>query len=68
MTDLFDQATYREEIERELSIKVARMRGEELPAVGRCHWCDEIVPEGHKFCDSDCRDGWQRDKKLRERR
>lgn len=68
MTDVFDQASDREEQDRQLCIGMARRVVQELPAVGRCHWCEEIVAPGHKFCDSDCRDGWERDKKLRERR
>lgn len=31
---------------------------------GRCHWCDEIVPDEARFCDTDCRDDWQREQNL----
>lgn len=68
MTDLFDQASMREEQDRELCIGMARRAAESVPATGRCHWCDASVPPGYKFCDSDCRDDWERDRKIRERR
>ena len=28
---------------------------------GQCLYCDASVPEGHRWCDADCRDGWQRE-------
>ncbi|MDR2208850.1 MAG: DUF2116 family Zn-ribbon domain-containing protein [Azoarcus sp.] len=31
------------------------------PAVtGRCHWCGDPLPPGKRWCDSDCRDDWER--------
>lgn len=60
MTDVFDQATEREEKDRQLAIDAARTRIADLPFVGAYYNCDAIVPAGHRFCDSDCRDDWQR--------
>ena len=37
MTDIFDQATEREELERERAIQAARSVPA-LPATGRCHY------------------------------
>ena len=31
-----------------------------LPATGDCHNCGASVPDGHRFCDSDCRDDYER--------
>lgn len=28
---------------------------------GHCHFCGEAVPPGHRWCDADCRDDWQRE-------
>ena len=41
---------------RELALKRAANHAPALPAVGACHWCDASVPDGHRFCDCDCRD------------
>lgn len=60
MTDLYDQATAREEEDRERAIARARSLAAALPFVGCCYNCDALVPDGHRFCDTDCRDDWQR--------
>lgn len=57
--DVFDQATEREEKDRAFALQMAR-QGEVLAAVGVCHWCDESVAPGHRFCDVDCRDLFDR--------
>lgn len=37
-----------------------RKRLPEGPAAnGRCHYCDEPVPDGTRWCDVDCRDAWE---------
>jgi hypothetical protein len=30
-------------------------------ANGHCHYCDEPVGEGMRFCDAHCRDDWQKE-------
>ena len=52
MTDIFDQATEREEQERERAIAAARKPVSVVPFTGFCHNCDEPV-EAH-FCDREC--------------
>lgn len=27
---------------------------------GACLYCEASVPEGHRWCDADCRDAWQK--------
>ena len=54
--DFSDHATLQEELMRELALKRAANHAPALPAVGACHWCDASVPDGHRFCDCDCRD------------
>ena len=34
-------------------------------ATGRCLYCDEIVADDQRWCDTACRDGWVREEKLR---
>lgn len=59
MTDLYDQATEREETERARAIERART-ATALPFVGACYNCDAAVPAGHRFCDVDCRNDWEK--------
>lgn len=67
MMDIYDQATFREEQERERSIAAARKNNQALQSKGACHWCDEVVDADKRFCDSDCRDMWQRQESARKR-
>jgi hypothetical protein len=54
MTDIYDQATEREERDREMAIAAAKRSAPALPYVGRCHNCDASLPESMRFCDADC--------------
>jgi len=67
MTDIYDQATFREEQERERSIAAARRVGKRIEPTGACHWCGEAVEADRRFCDADCRDGWQKQDSARKR-
>lgn len=59
MTDEVDLSTEREEYM--LNSQILRSRKPEGPvANGRCHWCDEILPDTHRFCDAICRDNFER--------
>lgn len=33
---------------------------------GHCYYCDEVVGSPHLFCDLDCRDDWENEKRLKE--
>lgn len=59
MTDLIDAGCDREERDRDAAIAAARS-GEWLPFTGCCYNCDASVPDGHRFCDADCRDDWEK--------
>lgn len=59
MPDEFDLASEREELDRENSLRVRKPAGPQPN--GRCHFCDEIVDDHSRWCDTDCRDGWQRE-------
>lgn len=47
------------------AIARARSLAAALPFVGCCYNCDALVPDGHRFCDTDCRDDWQRRHEVR---
>lgn len=61
--DIFDQASETEEYYREISIAAHRAKAVPLPAVGYCHYCEEQLKIGHRFCDTDCRDDYDREHK-----
>lgn len=56
---MIDAACDREEKDRELALALARQGVEIIPVTGKCHNCSASVPNGHRFCDVDCRDDWQ---------
>lgn len=64
MSDIADKA--QDHIERQLPHTIAGSKKPEGPeANGRCHYCDEIVADEHRWCDTACRDAWQRDNQRR---
>lgn len=56
--DIYDQATERENQERERALKIRRPDGPQ--ALGWCLHCETAVPEGRRWCGPECRDDWQR--------
>lgn len=40
---------------------------EEAKATGYCLNCGEPLEKGKRWCDKDCRDDWEKEKKLKER-
>ena len=62
--DLSDSATQQEELMREMSLRRAANHAPDLPATGECHWCGALVTEGHRFCDPDCRDMFDKAQKI----
>ena len=63
--DDIDRAQQREEMDRDLAIAAARQNA--LPFTGDCHNCGASVPDGWRFCDSDCRDDYEREIAARRR-
>jgi len=49
---------------RDLALRRAANHAPDLPATGECHWCGSLVAEGHRFCDRDCRDMFDRAQKM----
>jgi len=56
MADEAERAAELEELHRQNAL---RHRKPELKPKGRCHYCDETLPEGLKFCDAECRDEYE---------
>lgn len=63
MADIFDMASERETLERELAIKAAltTSRTGAIKPKGACHNCGETLEHAHNlFCDADCGNDYQR--------
>ena len=58
MADEVDRAAQEEEMLLAEAIKARRPTGP-VPT-GRCLWCDEIVGDTMRWCDTECRDQWER--------
>jgi hypothetical protein len=59
MSDDIDRASEREQMDRDRAIAATRARSlQARPMPGKCVWCDSVTPG--VFCDTDCRDDYQR--------
>lgn len=56
-----DMSQARAEAEAPYLIAASRKPSGPL-ATGNCHYCDAPVAEGRRWCDSECRDLWERSK------
>ncbi len=63
MSDNFDIATEREEFFRDNALRERKPAGP--VATGRCLHCDEVLDDVRRWCDSDCRDGWEKSRARR---
>lgn len=66
MADDIDRARERESMDRERAIAAACAR-QALPYTGACHNCDAALEPPLHFCDSDCRDDYQKREKAGRR-
>ena len=57
MADDADRAD--QEVERTMNEALRKRLPDGPVANGRCHYCDEPVPDGMRWCDVDCRDAWE---------
>lgn len=57
MADDADRAD--REVECALNEALRKRLPEGPAANGYCHYCDEDLPDGMRWCDSECRDGWE---------
>lgn len=58
MSDNLDIASDREEIARSFAQSLRKPAGP--IATGRCLWCDDVVGDEQRWCDVECRNGWER--------
>jgi len=56
--DVFDQATDREEKDREACLKRAREACKPIPVSDTCWQCGEDTLNGARWCSTYCRDRW----------
>lgn len=56
MADIFDQASEREQMDRDAAISATlkRIESNRLQAKGECHNCGERLAPPELFCDRDC--------------
>lgn len=66
MTDQIDAAN--ETAERYRSAALANRASDGPVPCGYCHYCGEPLPADQRWCDTDCRDGWQAEQDAAERR
>ena len=51
-----------ERAEKEAPYLIAASRRPTGPvANGRCHYCDDIVPDEARWCNHECRSAWERE-------
>jgi hypothetical protein len=62
--DVSDAATRQEEMMRDLSLLRAARHEPALPDTGECYWCSDGVPPGHRFCDKECRDMFEKAQRI----
>jgi hypothetical protein len=66
MSDVADRADWR--IAQDIKAAMAHARRTpKLEADGRCHYCDEHVAHGALFCNTDCRDDYEREQEALRR-
>jgi hypothetical protein len=66
MSDVADRADWR--IAQDIKAAMAHARRTpKLEADGRCHYCDERVAHGALFCNTDCRDDYEKEQEAHRR-
>lgn len=64
MTDVFDQATEKEERDRDLAIRAARSKNQPIKYTGHCLYCNAELVIG-RFCpQEDCGEQWEYEQKM----
>ena len=69
-TDPLDAAARLTEEATQRAVDEARNKASvrELKVTGRCHWCRDLSPKGHLFCDEHCRDDWHNAEAAKRRK
>jgi hypothetical protein len=53
--------------EAEAALFAKRKREPGLLAIGACYFCSSSIPNPHLFCDSYCRDDYEREQRAQRR-
>jgi len=61
MANEADIADIFQENRMQQALLAARTAKPTLTANGHCHFCEEELPAGHLFCNTDCRVDWERE-------
>ena len=66
--DIMDDADRadREDIIKEQAIAAIRRRNDSLPGIGYCYYCNAELRGGNRFCDAECRDDYETEKRLKK--
>ena len=52
---------------QEKALQIAlESRERSLPATGYCYYCSESIGSSKRFCDTYCRDDWEREQQIRK--
>lgn len=65
MPDIVDSANDWVEHCADIAQKDIRSRKPEAAATGYCLYCAETLDTGKRWCDGDCRDGWERERRRK---
>lgn len=63
MADIIDHANDWAAHCAEVAQNDIRNRPMEAKPTGCCLYCKEVVDDGKRWCDGDCRDGWERERR-----
>lgn len=58
MSDIADKANQAAAHDLKISLVRSHRTEPDIIANGYCHNCAHPVPDGHRWCDADCRDEW----------
>ena len=66
--DMFDQAQELEMLQRDANITAARKTAPGSPVyTGVCCYCKDTASYPRRFCDGECREGWEKEQAARKR-
>ena len=67
MSDIIDNANDLVALAEDTALKNIRANLKpEAEFTGNCLWCDEEVMAPKRWCDTDCRDLWEKDRKRKQ--
>lgn len=59
--DEADRADEERESSLQLALSKALRAADKVPrSSGKCLWCEEPVAQGRRWCNSECREDWER--------